>query len=265
MTAWQPDERWLDARFLTKVVPDLFADAAPRRLPVAVLLGGQPGSGKSRAAQFAREMHADDLVDVIGDDFRSLHPDFKRLQRDSPLTMAQVTQCVSGPLVERSIHFAIQRRFSVLVEGTFRDPAIACSTAAGFRDAGFYVHAIALAVPPAVSRASTIGRYWETQGTAHSRWTPPDAHDAALRGMPLTVAALARSHAVNRFSVIDRTGSLLEDSSRPGTSRAAQMVACIRDTHERPLTLAERRLVLATTRRAQAAAHGNAGSDTTRP
>ena len=103
MSGWEPDRAWLDARFDRAVRSTLFARREPEVHPVAVLLGGQPGAGKSRAAQFARELHDQVLVVINGDDFRALHPDFKRLQRDDPEQMPRVTQAVSAPLVERSI------------------------------------------------------------------------------------------------------------------------------------------------------------------
>ncbi|MGL5859616.1 MAG: hypothetical protein ACRC35_14665, partial [Angustibacter sp.] len=45
------------------------------------------------------------------------------------------------------------------------------------------------------------------------------AHEAAVRGMPATVAKLAGSPAVDRFTVLNRDGAVLEDSSRPGPDR----------------------------------------------
>lgn len=212
---------------------------------MAVLLGGQPGAGKSRAAQFAAELHGRELVVINGDDFRRFHPAFKRLQRDEPERMASVTQAVSSPLVERAIEHARAHRVSVLVEGTFRDPAVALRTAEAFCEAGFDVHAVAVAVPPEVSRASTLGRYFETLGTSQNRWTPPQAHDVAVRGMPSTVEALGRSAAVARFSVVTRDGQVLADNVRAGTQRARQVRGVVEATHSRPLTGQERALVAA--------------------
>lgn len=103
-------------------------------------------------------------------------------------------------------------------------------TARRFREVGFEVHAVALAVPPEVSRASTVGRFWETMGTDQNRWTSPAAHDAAVRGMPVTVGILAQSALVGRFTILSRDGAVLEDSTQPGSERAVQMGDCIRET-----------------------------------
>ncbi len=243
MSGWEPDRAWIDARFDQAVRPTLFAGREPEGRPVAVLLGGQPGAGKSRAAQFARELYDHPLVVVNGDDFRALHPDFKRLQRDDPEQMPRVTQAVSAPLVERSIDYAKEHRVSMLVEGTFRDSAVALRTAAALSEAGFKVHAVALAVPPAVSYASTLGRFYETQGTDQSRWTPREAHDVAVAGMPSTVEALGQSADVARVSVLDRDGRVLSDDTRPGPQRARAARAVVEEEHARPLTVAERQLV----------------------
>lgn len=213
-----------------------------------VTLGGQPGAGKSRATQYARELHDVELVAINGDDFRALHPEFKRLQRDNPEGMPAVTQAVSGPLVARAVEYAREHRVSVLVEGTFRDPVMVLDTARRFHESGFEVHAVALAVPPEVSRASTLGRFYETLGTDQNRWTPPEAHDAALAAMPATVEALGRSEVVSRVTVLDREGRVLMDGSRPGEARAQSARAVIEVAHSRALTSQERALVSSVTR-----------------
>lgn len=176
----------------------------------------------------------------------ALHPDFKHLQRHAPEHMPIVTQAVSGPMVERCIRYATRHRVSVLVEGTFRDPAMVTATAQQYHEAGLRVHAVALAVPPEVSRAGTLSRFHETQGTGQNRWTPPHAHDAALRGMPATVEAHAVSTDVERLSVLTREGEVLFDSDAPGATRAREAGAHIERTHTRELTAGERELVAAT-------------------
>lgn len=243
MSRWEPDAAWLDARFDRAIKSTIFRGERPEAGPVVVLLGGQPGAGKSRAAQFVQDLHGTSFAVINGDDFRALHPEFKRLQRDDPESMPTVTQAVSGPLVARAIDYAKDQRVSVLVEGTFRDPAMVLETARAFQAVGFTVHAVALAVPPEVSRASTLGRFYETLGTDQNRWTPPAAHEAAVRGMPVTVGMLAGSPAVDRFTILDRDGAVLEDSTEPGPGRARQMRQSIEETYRRPLTGQERALV----------------------
>lgn len=251
MSSWSPDEAWLDQIFETEVLPDVFASSSAQAPPVVVLLGAQPGAGKTRAGQFAQELHGGGLTAIVGDDFRALHPDFKRLQRDDPEAMPQVTQAVSGPLVKRCLEYARAHRISVLVEGTFRDPDMVLATTRSFREAGFDVHVVALAVPPEVSRASTLGRFYETLGTDQNRWTPPAAHEAAVAAMPRTVAHLARATQVGRFTILDRDGVMLEDSADPGPQREEQMRSRIEIVYRRPLTTAERELVSRTHAQAQ--------------
>lgn len=253
MSRWEPSPQWLDRVFHEDVRPEVFGDARGEDDPVLVLLGGQPGAGKTRAALFAQSLTDRPLIPVIGDDLRSHHPDYRDLQRNAPEQMPGVTQAVSGPLVQRAIQYAAQHRHSVLVEGTFRDPQVALGTAADQRAAGFRVHAVAVAVPPAVSRAGTLARFAEAQESGAARWTPPAAHDAAVQGMPGTVEALGASEDVHRLSIISRSGELLFDSTTPGAQRGHQARAVIEHTYARALTESERELV--------AAQHGAAAED----
>ncbi|MFV0296732.1 MAG: zeta toxin family protein [Hyphomicrobiaceae bacterium] len=101
----------------TRVARDLFVDARPVDRPVAVVLGGQPGAGKTpMQVQAAREF-ADKggLVRIIGDDLRAYLPHYKALQRAD----------------------AISRRMNVLVEGTMRNPDVVARTQNDFRAAGY--------------------------------------------------------------------------------------------------------------------------------
>lgn len=221
----------------------MFGGAEPQQQCFLVLIGGQPGAGKTRGTHFAQALHEERVVVVSGDDYRYLHPEYKRLQREDPEQMPVVTQPVSSGMVERALDYARKNRVSVLVEGTFRNPTVATGTAEAFHRDGFDVHVVALAVPPQVSRAATLSRYYETLGTEQNRWTPPASHDAAVAGMTGTVEALARSSTVARVTVLSREGEVLADSEEPGEERARQMRSVIEHAHTRPLTADEQELV----------------------
>jgi Zeta toxin len=201
VTRWHPDAEWLDERFQELIEQRAwFATTQPEARPVLVLLAGQPGAGKTRAHQFVRELHGRDFEAITGDDFRAYHPDFEDLQRNDPTAMPRLTQEVSGPLVARAISYGRDHRLSIILEGTFRDPPVVLDTARTFQQAGFAVHVVALAVPPQISRLSTLGRFYTTLGTGQNRWTPPHAHEASVAALPHTVDDLARSPDVDKIT-----------------------------------------------------------------
>ena len=140
MTETVGSSAWLRRVFEEEARDDLFAGHAPQEQPVLVLLGGQPAAGKTRAQHAILAQHvADDLVEITGDDLREYHPDFRRLATRAPFEMPAATAPVSGGLVKLALDHALERRYSVLLEGTFRDPGMVTGTATRFADAGYRV------------------------------------------------------------------------------------------------------------------------------
>lgn len=103
--------------------------------------------------------------------------------------MPAATAPVSGGLVKLALDHALERRYSVLLEGTFRDPGMVTGTATRFAEAGYRVEVVAVATPAPVSRLSAemsrLSAEMRSLGDGPNepgRWTPPEAHETALAG-----------------------------------------------------------------------------------
>ena len=182
-----PDE--LQGIYEARVAPRLFANAQPVERPTAVVLGGQPGSGKTPMQKAAeREFSGQGgLAKIIGDDLRSYLPHYKGLQRADDQTAAFYTDRDSGRLVEKAIADAAQRGVNVMVEGTMRNAETVAATLQQFREAGYTTDARALAVSPEMSALGIMQRYAaQKEARGVGRMTAPEAHQNALRGMPWT-------------------------------------------------------------------------------
>lgn len=201
---------WLDRVFLESACEDIFEGHHPSLgIPVLVLLGGQPAAGKTQAQNAILDEHiTDDLVEVTGDDLREYHPDYLRLAREEPLNMPSVTAPVSGGLVSRALNHALEHRYSVLLEGTFRDSRMVTATASRFADAGYRVEVVAVATPAAVSRLSIEMRSLSGGYPKIGRWTPPAAHETALERSHEVVDALEQLPKVVRIQIFSREGLL---------------------------------------------------------
>lgn len=209
----------LDRIFIEVIAPARFRQLVSSESPVLILIGAQPGAGKTRAGREAMAASGQKVVPIVGDDLRSFHPQYVSLLELSPADMPSATAQASSAWVERSIDFAAEHRISVLVEGTFRNPGVPIATARRFKDAGFSVHAILVAVPPEVSRASIAGRYVEDAARdGQARFTSVGSHNYAFRMLPTTLSALAESESpVDRLTVRTRDATLF-DKHRRGTS-----------------------------------------------
>ncbi len=230
-----PEDRLRDI-WREEIAPVVFLDARAVDRPVAVLLGGQPGAGKTRAARLVTQsLYAGaGVTPVAGDDLRRFHPDYGRTLRGDRLRMPQVTAAAAGWWLEASIEHALNHRFPVLVEGTWRDVAGPLRGAGDARAAGYEVHAVVVAVAPAVSRLSTVERFYRDVDAGHdARWTPPQAHDQAVAALPASTHRLAAAGDVDRFTVMDREGGVLYDGAGWSPGRADQARAALQGEMDR--------------------------------
>lgn len=206
-----------------KIRRRIFRDAQGQESPTTVLLGGQPGAGKTRAAQMAIDRAGAQVVVLGVDNYRQFHPDYRRVLADDPLRMPDVTAEAAGRWTQMCIEHARENNYSVLMEGTWRNAQVPLETARAARKDGRRVDAVVVAVQPEVSRLGTMERYYRAVlAGKDARWTPPEAHDAAVANLPGTVEAVAMSGDVDSLRVVDRQGATLFHSDLPPSPERAQ-------------------------------------------
>lgn len=192
--------------FTDEIAPNLFEGAAISPSPVVVLLGGQPGAGKSRATDVLTAIHAEeDLVLIEGDAFRRHHPQYECTLRSDPTRMPDVTAALAGEWTAMAVEHALANQHSAVIEGTWRTLTVPADTARRAHDLGWSTHAAVVAVPAPVSLVATLTRFYDADPSM-ARWTPVAAHDQAIAALPDTVRDLAGSESVDRFTILDRDG-----------------------------------------------------------
>ena len=225
----------------TRIAPDLFRSAQPVERPTAVVLGGQPGAGKTPMQNLVSREFADKggIVKIIGDDLRSYLPHYKSLQRTDDRTAAFYTDRDSGRLVEMAIADAAQRRVNVLVEGTMRSPEVVAKTLRDFRESGFQTDARALAVSPELSSLGILQRYTaQKESRGVGRMTTIEAHSAALTGMLATLDRIQDERLADRLTLYRRGGEVIGYLDLTGSPKANEPRAreLVERERSRPLT-----------------------------
>lgn len=210
----------LEEIFQQVIAPDylLRSNPEPQPRPEAILLGGQPGAGKSTTApQFHREFaRRGGLVWVTWDDFRPFHPDYERLLIERPADMPDVTRPAARWWQDRAAAYLRAGRYHALLEGGFRDPGTVLATAERFAEAGYGVRVCTLAVPAVLSRLGIIERFArqvEVAGTG--RWTTAASHDADYSGTVEVLRLAEASPAVSRISLLTRDGLVYDNHRGP--------------------------------------------------
>ncbi len=185
---------------------DALAATQAQDRPTAILLGGQPGSGKSvLAARAMRELHDQGgAVQIDADQLRELNPRYKQLSRDNPQHAADLTQKEAGEWAARLTRAAAENRRNLVVDGTMRSPENIRNLATRLKENGYEVEARAMAVSAETSLVRAQLRFErEVARGGTGRAVNRAQHDEAYAGMAQTVATLEHEKLVDSMRLYD--------------------------------------------------------------
>ncbi|MDR1709137.1 MAG: zeta toxin family protein [Candidatus Accumulibacter sp.] len=249
--ALNPDEYRLgeaehQAIFEQRILPRLFGDAKPTGAPTIVILGGQPGAGKSGLIDAALDELAPrgGATAIVGDDLRAYHPRYRALLENDDKTAAFHTDRDSGRWVEKALDEARRRRVNVVVEGTMRNGEVVARTAASFRAAGYTVEARVLAVHSRWSELGILLRYEKQKAVrGHGRMTTAEAHRAAYEGMLSTLERIESEKLADILRLHRRGGETIYSNTLVDGqwAREPQARSVTETERARPMSLKERR------------------------
>lgn len=195
--------------FREKIVPHDLSGGVAQDRPIAYLLGGQPGSGKSKMEKALMRKLAErgGGVKIETDAFRERHPSYPDFMRDDDRSMAVHTAADAGRWTEKSIEHVAARRVDMVVAGTMRQPDVVESTANQLREAGYRVEAHILAATDAESRLGILTRYQRDRiAYGSARYTVLDVHDKGYEGVTQTADAIDAGAFVDAVHVQNRDG-----------------------------------------------------------
>lgn len=204
------NEEKLNNIFNTKIIPSILnikTETSKEKLhPRAIILGGQPGSGKSYLSALFEEINKDFLV-INGDDFRGYHPDWIDLLNTDDMNASDLIQEDCNFWIEKCIEEAIKQKINLIIEGTMRTVKVPVTTATKLKEAGYNVEAVIVSCPYEISIASMFNRY-ETQKSLNNygRFTKIESHHDAFNGIPNTIKFLSDSEYIDGIQIWERNG-----------------------------------------------------------
>ncbi len=175
--------------------------------PRAIIIGGQPGSGKGTLTTIAaRELHKDGgFVLVDADKLRSRHPDNNQLMRENDRAAANFTHNDASKWAKRLTNDAIDGRKNLVIDQTSKSPDSLIARTKQLKEAGYTVELRVMAVNAETSEQRIHTRYErEKAADGAGRFTPKHVHDAAYVGLPESVAAVERERSVDAIAVYDK-------------------------------------------------------------
>lgn len=124
--------------FRERIVPQLLNHASPQEQPIAILLGGQPGVGKSSTKGALHAALTGGVADFSADLMRPFHPRFAELLRGDERLLRELDTAIDQKArqwVDKAVTYSIERRFNVIFDSNLASPERAATIAEQFTDA----------------------------------------------------------------------------------------------------------------------------------
>ena len=192
-------------RVLRTVIEVMSADKIPSNNPLAIIVGGQSGAGKTALINYTTGVSSNrEFVVIDNDYFRAFHPKAAEVKKNYPGLYTHITDQIGlgftpdvvsffmGNDVKLSSGDVIKNtnnvRYDLIFHQTLKSNRIADDAMAKLRDAGYTVGVRAFAVPYFESKMSQMERCKaQYQRMGFCRHVRPEDHFAALNGIPNTV------------------------------------------------------------------------------
>lgn len=174
--------------------------------PTAVILGGQPGCGKSVLINSYRSSLFPDgnVVIVNGDEIRRFHPRSAEIIMQHEDAYAPITDLDVRDWTSGLFDYALENRFNIIFEGTMRTNVI-CQTIARLKRLSYRVVIAVMAVGAHTSLFSVCNRYLsEKRLYGYGRKVDFTSHDEAYRNLPITLNGIVDSGLYDKIDLYRR-------------------------------------------------------------
>lgn len=182
--------------------------------PIAFLLGGQPGSGKTSLRSVIFEETQGNVIVIDNDTFKQQHPNFDELVKLYKKDIVKYVTPYSNRMTEELIRHLSDKGYNLVIEGTGRTTDVPIQTATMLKSKGYKTKMYVMAVPKIKSYLSTIERY-ETMYIDEpltARATPKQAHDIVTKNLPINLEILYTAGIFSDIRLYNREGVKLYSS-----------------------------------------------------
>ena len=206
------------------------AGCFPQEKPVAVFIGGQPGSGKSVMSMKLKSTYPS-FFEVAMDNYRMYHPNYRQMEKtikehwisrdvkenDTPGNdIASFTHGFSGELSDIMINKAKEQKMNMLIEWNMREPYGPLEAMKDLKSRGYTIIVAVVSVNKDISeeaykkRADIMNTGERTMRRVSERF-----HSSCIRDLPSSVNYI-KEHGVDQgiidnMVIVDRNDFILWD------------------------------------------------------
>lgn len=189
------------------IVADFTRGVKPVVDPVVIILGGQPGAGKSELITQAQTIIGKNAVTCNADDFRDYHPESDEIKKLYENYYPEITVRYSQPWNNQLKAYCEEHRLNYILETTFSSGDWMNNTISDLKSKGFAVYVMVLAVN---KRLSFLGTRLQYEGMkaidGYGRLVDEDIHDQKYELVLATLEAVCRKGLYDKLFIFGRAG-----------------------------------------------------------
>ncbi|MEV7535473.1 zeta toxin family protein [Streptomyces hydrogenans] len=204
--------------FRERIVPQTL-DGTPQEQPLAIIVSGQTGAGKTAITSLTTGALAGRgrSVNINLDTYKPYHPKFDELMVADDTTAGAYTSIDGHHWMEKAEAYAIEQRLDIVLESAMRNPRDFEEPAARLRAAGYRVEVPVVAVHEAVSRWGALDRYLQqVEAFGQGRMIDRQIHDACYQGVVRAAGRLDAEHLADSVFVVRRDASVVYSNHLSG-------------------------------------------------
>ena len=174
--------------------------------PIAYILGGQGGAGKSTLHQLFTEVNQGTIVIINGDEYRRYHPRYKAICVQYGNEAANYTQSFANVIAATLVEKLSDEGYNLVIEGTCRRADVPLKTCGDLKEKGYFCELSVMCTSAEVSWQSTIDRYIEMANTAGMipRAVPRDKFEETVKALPDNIETLFKSGKFDEITLFNR-------------------------------------------------------------
>lgn len=193
--------------------------------PMAYIIAGQPGSGKTRMSSIVIEEYNGNIVQSMGDNFRGFHPRYKDLMKKYGQYCGFFTREQGQYLSDLAMKQAVQERYHILQEGSLENISHTLEYIRHLKENGYTINVLLRACPKKESWKAIHQLFLQQRLKAPglSRLITKEYHDKACLSFLSATNDLISQNLTDRL-IIKSPKGLLYDSDDMPTEKVSELL-----------------------------------------
>lgn len=174
--------------------------------PTAVILGAQPGAGKTWLQRESETLFFDNIVICNADLLRDSHPMAEEIKTKHEADYPELTAYYSQRWNDELCRYCRAHKLNYIMETTFSSGERLNQTIVNIKKEGYKVEIMLMAVHPLISLLGTYVRYeTEKNRSDYARMVSPEAHDSRFDKLMDTIKLVETAKLYDSISVYARS------------------------------------------------------------